>query len=71
MPLTSFEPHDVEGALHGLPEAAGASKKAAFMTVRVAITGRKATPPLFECIAVLGKPRSLERLERGIAALRA
>jgi hypothetical protein len=37
--------------------------------VRVAITGRKATPPLFECIAVLGKPRSLARLDRAIAAL--
>jgi glutamyl-tRNA synthetase len=70
LPLSSFEPGDVDGALHGLPDAAGVSKKAAFMTVRVAVTGRKATPPLFECISVLGKPRSLERLERGISALR-
>jgi glutamyl-tRNA synthetase len=68
-PLQAFEPADVEAALHGLPEAAGASKKAAFMTVRVAITGRKATPPLFECIAVLGKPRAIERIDRALAAL--
>jgi glutamyl-tRNA synthetase len=68
-PLESFEAPDLERALHDLPEASGASKKAAFMTVRVAITGRKVTPPLFESIAVLGKERAIERLERGIAAL--
>jgi hypothetical protein len=39
------------------------------MTVRVAITGRKVTPPLFECISVLGKSRAIERLERGITVL--
>ena len=68
-PLASFEPSDVHDALQMLPDAAGVSKKAAYMTVRVAITGRKATPPLFECIAVLGKPRALARLERALAEL--
>lgn len=68
-PLESFEPPDVERALRNLPVTSGALKKATYMTVRVAITGRKVTPPLFECISVLGKPRAIERLERGIAAL--
>ncbi len=70
-PLEVFEPSDIEGALHDLPDTSGTSKKAAFMTVRVAVTGRKVTPPLFECMSVLGKPRTTERIERGIAALSA
>jgi glutamyl-tRNA synthetase len=70
-PLDSFEPPDLERALRSLPSTTGASKKAAYMTVRVAITGRKVSPPLFECISILGKPRAIERLERAIAALSA
>jgi glutamyl-tRNA synthetase len=31
---------------------------------RVAVTGRSASPPLFEVMAVLGKERSLARLTR-------
>jgi glutamyl-tRNA synthetase len=40
-----------------------------FMGVRVAVTGRKETPPLFETMVVLGRERSLARLQRGIAKL--
>ena len=36
--------------------------KEAFMTVRIAITGEKATPPLFDTLATLGKDVSLDRL---------
>jgi glutamyl-tRNA synthetase len=68
-PLAAFEPREVEAALQSMPERAGVAKKAAFMAVRVAITGKTATPPLFECIAVLGKPRALDRLGRSIDAL--
>jgi len=70
-PLESFDPADVERALHNLPETSGASKKAAFMTVRVAVTGRKVTPPLFECMSVLGKARAINRFDRSVEALTA
>lgn len=33
-----------------------------FMTTRIAITGQKATPPLFDTMMVLGKEKVLERL---------
>ena len=37
--------------------------KEAFMTLRIALTGEKATPPLFELMEVLGKETVLLRLE--------
>lgn len=40
-----------------------------FMGVRVAVTGRKETPPLFETMGVLGRERSLASLEQAIAKL--
>ncbi|MBM4402445.1 MAG: glutamate--tRNA ligase, partial [Candidatus Cloacimonetes bacterium] len=33
-----------------------------FMTLRVAITGKTATPPLFEMMEVLGKERVMKRV---------
>ena len=35
-----------------------------FMAVRIAITGKTATPPLFESLALLGKQETLKRLQK-------
>ncbi len=43
----------------------------AFMVLRVAITARTASPPLFECMAVLGRDRTLARIRRAAELLRA
>ena len=40
------------------------------MAIRVAVTGRTATPPLFDTLVALGRERTLERLDRAVAALR-
>ena len=40
-----------------------------FGAIRVAVTGRTATPPLFETIAVLGCQKALARIDEAIAAL--
>jgi glutamyl-tRNA synthetase len=45
-------------------EALGWKPKHAFMLLRVAATGRKASPPLFETMAVLGKEVTRRRLRR-------
>jgi len=65
----SFDAVAVEEGLRGLPAALELSPKAVFMTIRVAVTGRKATPPLFESISILGRERTLKRLEAAIANL--
>jgi glutamyl-tRNA synthetase len=40
-----------------------------FMLIRVAVTGKVATPPLFETMAVCGKDTVIERLHNAIKAL--
>ncbi|KKT42522.1 MAG: Glutamate-tRNA ligase [Candidatus Collierbacteria bacterium GW2011_GWD2_45_10] len=40
----------------------GLSPKEAFMSLRVAISGRSVTPPLFDCLVILGKEETLKRL---------
>jgi glutamyl-tRNA synthetase len=61
----------VEGALNAFAETAGWPAKDLYMTVRLAATGRSATPPLFETLAVLGKEVCRRRLRRAAEALRA
>jgi glutamyl-tRNA synthetase len=57
----------VEETLRGLQTERGLKPKTAFQPVRLAITGRLVSPPLFESMELLGKPRSLARLERAAA----
>ncbi len=40
----------------------GFSPKEAFMSLRVAISGRPVTPPLFDCFVILGKEETLKRI---------
>ena len=46
----------------------GSSRKLAFGPVRVAVTGRRISPPLFESIELLGRERTLGRLAGALAA---
>jgi glutamyl-tRNA synthetase len=58
----------IESALRAaLVDGLGLKPKFAFGPVRVAVTGRTVSPPLFESIELLGKERSLARMD---AALR-
>jgi glutamyl-tRNA synthetase len=52
-----------------LIEGLGLKPKNAFGPVRVAISGRRISPPLFESLELLGRERSLRRLERARALL--
>ena len=40
-----------------------------FMAIRVAVTGRTATPPLFDSLVALGRDRVLARLDAAIDTL--
>src|SRR3989339_7675 len=48
---------------HELLEKYGYKPKEAFMTLRVFLTGKTATPPLFDVLSLLGKDQTLERLK--------
>jgi glutamyl-tRNA synthetase len=54
----------IQPALEGLTEQLGWQRKDLNGAVRMAITGRQVGPPLYESLEVLGKAKSLERIER-------
>jgi glutamyl-tRNA synthetase len=67
-PVT-FEADELEPPLRALAEARGWKAGDLFMAIRVAVTGRTATPPLFDSLVALGRDRVLARLDAAIAAL--
>jgi glutamyl-tRNA synthetase len=61
---------DIEGALRvSLVDGLGLKPKTAFTPVRVAVTGRRVSPPLFESMELLGRESSLSRLRSALSTL--
>jgi glutamyl-tRNA synthetase len=67
--LGSWTAEDIRAALHAaLVDGLGLKPRAAFGgAVRVAVTGRRVGPPLFESIELLGRDRTLARLNQQLA----
>jgi glutamyl-tRNA synthetase len=63
--LTTWGATEIEAALRAaLIDGRGLKPKVAFGPVRVACTGSRISPPLFESLELLGKERTLARLRR-------
>jgi glutamyl-tRNA synthetase len=58
-----------EPPMRSLVEEMGLSSGQVFGILRVAVTGQKVSPPLFESMAVIGKEKVLERLQRAAELL--
>jgi len=69
VPELSFEADELEPPLRALAESRGWKAGDLFMAIRVAVTGRTATPPLFDTLVALGRERTLERLSAAIELL--
>lgn len=54
----------VEQALRALPEKLGLGAGKVFQPLRVAVTGSSVSPPLFESITALGRPKTLDRISQ-------
>jgi nondiscriminating glutamyl-tRNA synthetase len=65
----TWEADELEPPLRELVEARGWKAGDLFMAIRVATTGRTATPPLFDTLVALGRDRTLARLDAAISAL--
>jgi len=66
--VASWDAASIEQALRAaLVESLGLKPKNAFAPVRVAVTGRRVSPPLFESLELLGRERALRRLRHGLA----
>ncbi|MBM3778924.1 MAG: glutamate--tRNA ligase [Acidimicrobiia bacterium] len=59
-----FEEAPVESALRGVAEARGIKAGALIHAARVALTGRMASPGIFEVIVLIGRARTATRLEQ-------
>ena len=63
--LTAWTSDDIEKALRAaLVDGLGKKPKNAFGPVRVAVSGRRVSPPLFESLELLGRDRSLRRIQQ-------
>lgn len=61
--LTNWNREEIEATLRAkLIDEMGLKPKNAFGAVRVAVTGRRVSPPLFESLELLGKDRSMARI---------
>ena len=65
----NFEAASLENILRLLSTELGIKTGEFFGLLRVAVTSRTATPPLFQTMAVLGKKRCLKRIEAAILKL--
>ena len=65
----SFEADELEPPLRALAEERGWKAGDLFMAIRVAVTGRTATPPLFDTLVALGRERVLARIDRALEVL--
>jgi glutamyl-tRNA synthetase len=65
-----FKESDLEEALRGVAEKIGLQDGQVFMPLRVAVSGRTATPGIFETLHALGRERVLKRIENAVKVLR-
>jgi len=67
--LDDWQKDSIEKALREYQSQSGWAPRQAFMTTRLATTGRTATPPLFATLAVIGKSEVISRLSKALQKL--
>ena len=69
-PMAAMNDADAEAFIKERAEQIGIKLGDLMMPLRVAITGARVSPPLLGSLRLLGKKRSLERVDKAIALLR-
>jgi glutamyl-tRNA synthetase len=67
--LPEFATEVIDQTLRGVATELGLKPGPAFVALRIAVTGKTITPPLFESFAVLGKDRVLSRIRETLELL--
>ena len=67
--LPDLNDQTAEPPMRTYVEQSGLSANQVFGIMRVAVTGQKVSPPLFESIEVIGKDKTLERLRKAMEML--
>jgi glutamyl-tRNA synthetase len=60
----SWEPEPIHEALMGVVEKSGLGPNKTFMPIRLAVTGKKISPPIDYTLALLPKDVAMSRLQR-------
>ena len=69
--MENFDASTIENTLRNLATDIGIKPGQLFGSIRVATTGLKVAPPLFETLEVLGKKRSLATIDLAVEKLQA
>ena len=64
-PLEPWAAEAIEGALKALCDRIGEKPRTVYLPIRVAVTGSRISPGLYESLELLGRDESLRRLRRG------
>ncbi|MBX7144085.1 MAG: glutamate--tRNA ligase [Oligoflexia bacterium] len=67
--VQNFVAHDLEAALRPLEQEFSMKLGPLFGVVRIAVTGKKVTPPLFESLEALGRDDTMKRIRETLEAL--
>ncbi|MBI2010368.1 MAG: glutamate--tRNA ligase [Candidatus Chisholmbacteria bacterium] len=67
---SAWQTQKLDAVGHAILKSLSWSPRELFMTIRVAVTGKEATPPLFETMEVLGKKEVIKRLNYASSRLR-
>jgi len=67
--LPNLSPETAEEPLRTLAENLGLKVGQLFGIIRVAVTGQKVSPPLFDSMEIIGKEKTLERIDQAIKML--
>lgn len=67
--VSVWEPAQLEAGFNAYMEAQGLTPRELLSFLREAISGQRVTPPLFECMQVLGKERTIRRLKEALALI--
>jgi glutamyl-tRNA synthetase len=66
--LEHWNRESIESELRALAERLGLKPREAFQPVRIAVTGSKISPGLFESIELLGREETLARLDAALGS---
>ena len=67
--IEGFEPENLEVQFRKLAEDLNLKAGQLFFPIRIALTGRKESPPLFDTMKVIGRESSIKRLDNAINIL--
>ena len=67
--VTDWTAHGTESAIKAHADATGGNLGKVAQPIRVALTGASVSPPLFDCLALMGKERTLKRIDRCLATV--